>query len=281
MIKKFLFVTFLTFMMSNANAQPFTLKSVGIAKEFRLKIYFGAEGKGAFVQYVGQKGIIPLRIKKYAVDSSERESGQPDFTTYVWDEVINGITTGSYGLTEGLRELTDIWYLRKKDGKRFLLQYVDEKPGAYSGDDSYLLHGVLLSFNHIKNNQLSFEYPGGTKKVVSLPDFDSPDYGRQGTIADYNFDGYDDVAFSIPDAGMGVYRTFSIWLYNAKSKRFEQLREPNDPRAKCSELCNVAIDKEKKLLFSSCRGAATWWKDVYRFGPDNKLVWIRSGKLKE
>lgn len=44
--------------------------------------------------------------------------------------------------------------------------------------------------------------------------------GGSPTIADYNFNGFDNVAFSIPDAGMGVYRTFSIYLYNPKSKRF-------------------------------------------------------------
>ena len=281
MIKRILFTLFLAFLIISSNAQPFTLKSVGLAKEFRLKIYFGAQGKGAFVQYVGQKGIIPLRIKSFSVDSSERESGQPDFTTYVWDEVINGIKTGSYGLTEGLREVFDIWYLRKKDGKRFKLEYVDENREEYSGDNKYLLHGVLLSFNHIRNNHLSFEYPGGTKKVVELPDFDDPNAARQSIIADYNFDGYDDVAFSIPDAGMGVYRIFSIWLYSPKSKRFEKLQEPDYSKANCSGLCDVSINREKKLLYTSCRGAATWWQDVYRFASGNKLVWIRSSKVKD
>jgi len=56
-IFKILFLIVL-FFIPKINAQPFTLKSVGEAKSFGLKIYYGTKGKGAFVQYKGQKGII-------------------------------------------------------------------------------------------------------------------------------------------------------------------------------------------------------------------------------
>ncbi len=39
-------------------AQPFLLTSARTKPSFSLKIYYGTEGKGAFVQYSGQKGII-------------------------------------------------------------------------------------------------------------------------------------------------------------------------------------------------------------------------------
>lgn len=269
---------FLLLIISHVHAQPFDLKSVGEAKVFRLRIYFGTQGKGAFVQYQGQKGIIPLQVKSRTVDSTERKSGQPDFTTYVWNEVINGKVTGSYGLTIGLREISDIWYLRKKDGKRFSLESTAQKSDSYDGEDKYLLHGAVLAFNHTKHERLNIEYPDGTKKVMQLPDRDHPDQGRQSNIADYNFDGYDDVAFSIPDAGMGVYRIFSIWLYQPKSRQFEKLPDPDYSRSNCSDLCDVRIDSKKKLLFTSCRGGASWWQDVYRFSSPNKLVWVKSSK---
>lgn len=269
---------FLFLIIANANAQPFDLKSVGEARTFRLRIYFGTQGKGAFVQYQGQKGIIPLQVKSRTVDSTERKSGHPDFTTYVWNEVIHGKVTGSYGLTLGLRETSDIWYLRKKDGKRFSLESTAQKSGSYDGEDKYLLHGALLSFNHTNHERLHIEYPDGRKKVMQLPDRDHPDQSRQSIIADYNFDGYDDVAFSIPDAGMGVYRIFSIWLYQPKSAQFEKLADPDYSRSNCSELCDVRIDHKKKLLFTSCRGGASWWQDVYRFNAPNKLVWVKSSK---
>ncbi|ULT41228.1 hypothetical protein KRR40_42165 [Niabella defluvii] len=47
-----------------------------------------------------------------------------------------------------------------------------------------------------------------------------PGGARQSYIADYNFDGYDDVAFSVADAGMGVYRQFTIYLYNPDTNSF-------------------------------------------------------------
>ena len=280
-MKRILTILFLFLIIAGANAQPFDLKSVGEAKAFRLRIYFGTQGKGAFVQYQGQKGIIPLQVKSRTVDSTERKSGQPDFTTYVWNEVVNGKVTGSYGLKLGLREILDIWYLRKKDGKRFSLKSTDQKSENYDGEDQYLLHGALLSFNHIKHDQLSIAYPGGKKKVMQLPDFDNPNQVRQSVIADYNFDGYDDIAFSIPDAGMGVYRIFSIWLYNPKSRQFEKLPDPDYSRSNCSDLCDVRIDSKKKLLFTSCRGGASWWQDVYRFSSPNKLVWVKSSKAND
>lgn len=266
---------------TTTKAQPFTLKSVGETKPFQLQIHYGTKGKGAFVQYVGQKGIIPLRIKTHAVDSTERESGQPDFTTYVWDEVIDGKVTGSYGLVEELRHISDPWYVRKKDGKRFRLEYVNEKKLTYDGNKKFLLHGALLSFNIFKHHQLSITYPDGQKKTIQLPDFDHPDYVRQSIIADYNFDGYDDIAFSIPDAGMGVYRTFSIWLYQPTSKRFEKLVEPDYSRSNCSGLCDVTLDGKRKLFFTACRGGARWWQDVYQFDKRNKLVWIKSVALNQ
>lgn len=277
-MKRILTILFPFLIIANAYAQPFDVKSVGEAKTFRLRIYFGTKGKGAFVQYQGQKGIIPLQVKSRTVDSTERKNGQPDFTTYVWNEVINGKVTGSYGLTAGLRQILDIWYWRKKDGKRFTLESTAEKSDSYDGEDKYLLHGALLSFHHIKHGQLSITYPEGRKKVMQLPDFDQPNHARQSIIADYNFDGYDDVAFSIPDAGMGVYRIFSIWLYQPKSRQFEKLADPDYSRSNCTELCDVRIDSKKKLLFTACRGGASWWQDVYRFNSQHKLVWVRSSK---
>lgn len=280
-MRRILVVIILMLSINTLYAQPFTFKSVGLAKPFRLEIYYGAMGKGAFVQYAGQKGIIPLRIKSRSVDSTERENGQPDQVTYVWDELIDGQVTGSYGLVEGLRNLDDIWYVRKKDGKRFSMEYQRQKPGEYDGENKYLLHGALISFNYMNHDRLSIAYPDGQKKAIALPDFDSPNYVRNSYIADYNFDGYDDLAFSIPDGGMGVYRTFVIYLYQPATKRFEKLQESSDSRAKCAGLNNVSIDRKKKLLYSSCRGGARWWKDVYRFEPGNKLVWLRSTEMKE
>ena len=271
-LKKLPVLTLLILLFSQAIAQPFSLRSTNEAKPFSLDIYFGTEGKGAFVQYRGQQGIILLRLKTI---SNKGKSAQSK-VTYVWDEVIGGKRTGSYGLTQEAGKLSGIWYKRGKDGRQFKLEQI-RASGEEARIDKYLIHDVLISFRHTSDNLLVFRYSDGSTKTSQLPGFDHPDPRRQGTIADYNFDGFDDVAFSIPDAGMGVYRTFSIYLYDPKSKRFQILAEPNISQGKCSGLCDVTLDKKNKRLISSCRGGATWWNDVYRFSSSNQLIWVKSG----
>lgn len=264
-----------------SKAQPFTLKSVGESKEFSLKIYYGRTGKGAFVQYQGQKGIIPLKIVSYKADTSGRSEGQPDFFSYVWEEIIDGKVNGKYHLMEGLRQISDVSYERKKDGRKFRLVMTEDKNETYDGVNKYFLNGVMVSFNHFYDDDLSFKYLDGTQLKTTLPSIENPDAARQSIIEDYNFDGYDDITFSIPDAGMGVYRTFTIWLFNPETKRFEELKEPDYSRSKCECLCDVSVDKEKKLLKTGCRGGARWWNDVYRFDHKGNLKWVSSQEAKE
>ncbi|WP_431292761.1 XAC2610-related protein [Pedobacter sp. P26] len=273
MLKKLLSLMVPVLLFYQAAAQPFSLQSTTGARPFILDIYFGTEGKGAFVQYRGQQGIISLRLE---TRSSHGSLTAPK-VTYVWDEVIGGKVTGSYGLTQEAGKLSGIWYKRSKDGKQFQLEQIIA-PGDEARIDKYLLHDVLISFRHTSDNLLIFSYGDGSTKTSQLPGFDHPDPRRLGTIADYNFDGFDDVAFSIPDEGMGVYRNFTIYLYNPKSKRFHLLAEPNATQGKCSGLCDVTLDKKNKLLMSSCRGGATWWTDVYRYSNSGKLTWVKSSK---
>lgn len=254
-------------------AQPFLLKSSRGGQPFLLNIYYGTDGKGAYVKYLGQQGIIPLRLK------SRRAQGKSPAVqlTYVWDEVLNGKMTGTYQLSQQGNVIAAAAYFRNKDQKLFKLEQV-KNPEADEEKAGYLLHGTLISFSNGMDDRLMFRYPGKLTQTERLPGFDSPHPQRKGTIADYNFDGYDDVAFSIPDAGMGVYRTFTIYLYNPVSKRFEQLAEPQDPRAKCSGFCDVTLDRQHKWLITACRGGASWWKNVYQYTGAKQLSLVSSKK---
>ncbi|WP_129037479.1 XAC2610-related protein [Chryseobacterium sp. CH21] len=261
------------------SAQPFTLKSVGETKEFRLKLYYGAQGKGAFVQYSGKKEIIPLQVKSFKVDSEGRHDGQPDINYYVWNEIIDGKINGVYTLEIMHHSTSNITYTRAKDNRKFMLEMVESE--KYDGSDKYLLHDAVLAFNHSYNNHFTITYPDGKKTAIELPSPDQPSFARQSIIEDYNFDGYDDVAFSVPDEGMGVYRMFDIYLYNPGNKRFEKLKEPDYSQSSCSCLCDVTVDKEKKFLTTGCRGGARWHQDLYRYGKNGHLEWISTEEQKE
>ncbi len=112
--------------------------------------------------------------------------------------------------------------------------------------------------------------------VLILPEIIQPGGARQSHIADYNFDGYDDVGFSVADAGMGVYQQYTIYLYNPQYHQFYPLEEPEyTEKVKCSCFCDVALDEKKKELRTSCRGGARWWHDIWRF-TNGKLEWVSS-----
>jgi len=275
---KTLFFSMLFFLGKPYFAQPFHLKSVGEKKEFHLKIYFASSGKGAFVKYKNHEDVIPLKIKNISIDSSEVESGQPTFTTYIWDEMVNGKINGTYELTEWPRNIGNLYYNRKKDNKKFKLELVENE--EYDGSDEYFLHQTFIKFNHFYNDQLIFKYPDKTTQKINLISIESSSGARQSRIEDYNFDGYDDVAFSVYDAGKGMYQYYSVFLYNPKTKKFNLLSEPDSKNSTCSCWCDIKLNPKKKILSTSCRGGASWWKNEYRY-ENGKLKWVKSYQEKQ
>ncbi len=261
---------------SRARAQPYLLKSTDSGKNFQLKIYYGTEGKGAFVQYVGQKGIIPLRIR--TMDIKKNNENNISTVYYRWDELIDGKITGNYSLSETTGNISGAVYKRAKDGKIFNLEQTAGGSPDNRQEDRLFINNIMITFSHHENTALTFTYQDGHKETLQLEGFDNPQQIRRSHIADYNFDGHDDVGFSIPDAGMGVYRTFTIFLYDPGSKRFKKLKEPASNNANCIGFCDVTLDKKNRLLFTSCRGGARWWSEIYRFDKANKLIWVRSKK---
>ncbi|RQO42543.1 hypothetical protein DBR39_01305 [Chryseobacterium sp. KBW03] len=276
---KNLFLFCIIMVSAMISAQPFTLKSAGEAKEFTLTLYYGSEGKGAFVRYSGKKDIIPLQIKSFKIDKEGRNDGEPDIYYYIWNEMIGGKVNGVYRFEIMNHTASNISYTRGKDNRKFKLEMVEDE--KYDGSDKYLLHGAVLAFNHFYNNHFTIDYPDGKKTAIELPSPDTPSFARQSIVADYNFDGYEDIAFSVPDEGMGVYRIFDIYLYNPGIKRFERLKEPDYSRSSCSCLCDVAVEKEKKLLKTGCRGGARWHQDIYRFGKKGILEWVATKEQTE
>ncbi|MCT2561026.1 XAC2610-related protein [Chryseobacterium herbae] len=278
MMKKLFLLFVIAIFETFLHAQPITLKYLTEMKELRLKLYYGNGGKGAFIQYEGKKEIIPLKVRSYKLDTISQGPGQPAHHYFVWDEMVNGKLSGTYKMMQMKNIIVDPSYIRIRDFTQFThfkLELVEEE-GDPDGDDKYLLHDAIISFNHFYNNRLLIEYPDGKKMNAELPFPDSPDAAQQSIIEDYNFDGYDDLAFTIPDAGMGVYSTFTIYLYNPKTKRFDLFKEPDYSKSACSCLCDVSVDKKNKTLYTGCRGGASWHQDAYRFDKNGTLKWVAS-----
>ncbi|WP_435523725.1 XAC2610-related protein [Chryseobacterium indoltheticum] len=110
---------------------------------------------------------------------------------------------------------------QKKDNRTF--KFEEDKTEKFDGVSKFLLHDVIIDYNIFYDNHLKFIYPDKQIVNLELSDVDSPNFSRHATINDYNFDGFDDISFSIPDAGMGVYRIFTVFLYNPETKNFKNL----------------------------------------------------------
>lgn len=66
------------------------------------------------------------------------------------------------------------------------------------------------------------------------------------TVADYNFDGYQDFSASHTDDGMGTYTLFHIFVYEPKTNNFVALTP------KCGdEFINVVVNPKKRTLTNS------------------------------
>jgi len=139
------------------------------------------------------------------------------------------------------------------------------------------LHGYTFRYKPLGTDTILMTGPNGKKRVLPGGILAENEHAiRRHKIEDYNFDGYPDIAFSVPDQGMGVYRFFDIWMYNPKARTFSQLQCGQTPGSKCTCFCNVEIDKKRKHLLSSCRSGARWWQDVYTFDARGKLKFLKS-----
>lgn len=89
---------------------------------------------------------------------------------------------------------------------------------------------------------------------------------------DYNFDGFKDFACYYLDDGMGTYRIYQIFIYNSKTNQFNKLNIAPKENTNCDFLCDIEIDKKKKILKSSCRGGDRWHSDFFKFNTKGELI---------
>lgn len=122
----------------------------------------------------------------------------------------------------------------------------------------------------VKNSQT------GQTQIINNIDVSITDKPSHLEINDYNFDGFTDFASFHTDDGMGVYTIYQIFIFNPKTKKFEDLKFPTKYNPKCDMFCDVKIDKIKKTLTSGCRGGARNHQDIWKFDKNKKLTLSKS-----
>lgn len=104
------------------------------------------------------------------------------------------------------------------------------------------------------------------------------------TVADYNFDGFPDVAIGAttsdsPDTGFGIF------LYDADRKSYASLDLPEDfnDRLNCSGLWNVELIESQNAIKSSCyfEGDDDRRVDIVQIDPDGSPHLLEQSRAKE
>lgn len=260
---------FLAFLMPLLAFSQMKFKSIGTAKPIEFTFGFQHQ-KGAFVWYKGKSEPIPLKLKSLDIDSSERESGQPNFYTYKYTEIYNGKATGEYGITEWPRNVADIYYIRYKDGKKIKFSLVEDDE-FYDGKSMVLVKDVQFNFYSFYKDSLIITYPEGNKVKYNLNPLDE-DRARRVQIKDYNFDGIDDVSFDIT-SGDGLNVAYDVFIYNPGTKKFNKVEEPAN--LGCGGMVNLKIDKVNKQLITMCKSGPKWYTFIYKFNKMGQLVLVK------
>lgn len=244
-------------------------RSVGTAKT--ISFTFGFQyPKGAFVWYKGQKEPIPLKLKTLDVDSSERESGQPDFDTYKYIEMYKGKATGEYGITEWPRNVGDIYYIRFKDGKKFTFDLIKDDE-FYDGKSMILLNDIKVYYNTFYDDNLMLVYPDGRQVKYNLNHLNKSQ-ARRIEIKDYNFDGIDDISFETSNGNI-LNLSYDVFIYNPSIRKFIRLKEPN--KAGCGLMDNLKVDQVNKRLITRCKRGTKWSSFIYKFNPSGELILVK------
>jgi hypothetical protein len=89
--------------------------------------------------------------------------------------------------------------------------------------------------------------------------------------ADYNFDGYQDLATR---ATLGqVNEAVTVYLYEPASGQFRTLAAPAGAHISCAGFWSLTPDPATRTLTSSCRSGPMWYSDVYRYQADRVYLY--------
>jgi hypothetical protein len=143
-----------------------------------------------------------------------------------------------------------------------LLSFSPNKAAALGQDIGF----ANSKFNIILNNSqktITVKYKKAVHQIIHLEASSIEE--RNITIADFNFDGAEDISVS-GDVG-NVERFSSVYLFSKKSGKFELNRQ-------FSAIPCIALDATKKIISGECFHASACenWVEKYSVGKRNQLI---------
>lgn len=130
--------------------------------------------------------------------------------------------------------------------------------------------GISAHAELMEDERLAVETSQGGGRQLLEPSTDA-EGGYRLSHADYNFDGFQDLAAS---ATLGqVNEVYSVYLYVPATGRFRALAAPTGPEISCEGLWTLSPDPLSRTLSSSCRSGPMWYSDVYRYQGDRLYLY--------
>ena len=119
--------------------------------------------------------------------------------------------------------------------------------------------------------QFTLSLPNKTQQVLAGldPELTSPPDFDPVTVADYNFDGYQDIATYGGMGGM-VNAQFNLYLWNAKQQRFSLFK---------GDTTNLELDSKHQLIKTSTRSGPRWYETYYASDQGKLYVAIETAML--
>ncbi|MFZ5630334.1 MAG: FG-GAP repeat protein [Spirochaetota bacterium] len=113
--------------------------------------------------------------------------------------------------------------------------------------------------------------PSGKKQRLS--DYDTADVGTEAApllVADFNFDGYDDVAVLEGNGYGGVNLFYRVWLWNSAALEYREFP---------TSISNPSLSAKNRTVVSAQRSGPRWYQTVFRAGGGELKVFLESQML--
>ncbi len=137
-----------------------------------------------------------------------------------------------------------------------------EKP--FTASAPLTAHGRETVYLHLAPGakQLEVRVRGRTQRMDAF--VPEPDWmvgpGVSVLVADWNFDGFADLAVPVTDGYGGVNYFYDLYVFAPSRSRFEVMSFPNG-----GQLCNPELRTDTRTIETDCKSGPKWYAEDFRF----------------